>query len=764
MSCCAPGIEESLPQAGAPRDDREIFLASRDLGDGSLQTTLSVPGVHCGACIRTVEKAIGALDGVDQARLNLSTRRLSVTWRPAAIEPSKLFGVLEDACYPAFLADPAQTGRDPALRELLVALGVAGFAAGNVMLLSVSVWSGAEGPTRDLFHWISAMIALPAIVFAGRPFFRPAWQALKAGRLNLDVPISLAVILAAAMSVYETANHGEHAYFDAAVSLLFFLLIGRTLDHVMRERARSAVHALARMAPRGAVVIAADGRRDFMPVGDIRPGMRLAVAAGERLPVDGVVRAGTGDLDFSIVNGESTPVAARPGLAVPAGVINTTGPLEIEAAAAARDSFIAEMMRLMEAAESSRAGFRRLADRAAEIYAPVVHLLALATFVFWIAMGAGWHSAMVTAIAVLIITCPCALGLAVPIVQVVAAGRLFRDGIMVKSGAALERLAGIDRAVFDKTGTLSAGTPRLLEVEESDRTAPGGSALDLAGAIARQSRHPYSRAIAAAASDPGAVPVHDLRELPGFGLEGRLDGRVVRLGRPDWALRDGGTADDDGIVLAIDGERLARFRFEDPLRPGARQALGMLAGQGIEVEILSGDGAARVAETARKLGIASHAARCTPAEKLARLEELAGGGHRALMVGDGINDAPALAGAHVSFAPSGAADIGRNAADFVFLRDDLRAIPAALDIARRARSLILQNFGLAVAYNAIAIPLAVAGYATPLVAALAMSSSSVLVTLNALRLNLVRTPLSSGQGEAHARTGTVPLRAAEHLS
>ena len=736
MSCCAPGAEaaaEATVRAGTVPDDEEILHASRDLGGGVVETVLNVPGVHCGACIRAVEKATGALDGVDAARLNLSTRRLAVSWRPDKIGSAKLFDTLAAAGYPAFLADPVDDQRDPALRELLVSLGVAGFAAANIMLLSISVWSGADGPTRDLFHWISALIALPAIVFAGRPFFRPALAALKAGRLNMDVPISLAVTLAAGMSVYETANHGENAYFDASTSLLFFLLIGRTLDHVMRERARSAVHALGRMAPRGAVVLGADGGREYMALGDIRPGMRLHVAAGERIPVDAVVWSGTSDLDYSIVNGESEPVAATSGMATPAGVINLSGPIEVEATARASESFIAEMLRLMESAESSRAGFRRLADRAAEIYAPAVHLLAFGAFVFWLAMGAGWHTALITAIAVLIITCPCALGLAVPIVQVVAAGRLFRDGVMVKSGAALERLVDIDHAVFDKTGTLTIGRPRLVDEEDID-----AGALGLAGTLAGESRHPYSKAIAEAADPLPRVTLKQVREVAGCGIEARQGNRVVRLGRPDWALAGGGTADDAGIVLAVDGRQQARFHFEDPLRAGAAETIRGLAKRGIEAEILSGDDEAKVAAIAGQLHVDHYAARLAPAAKLERLHELAGQGHRALMVGDGINDAPALAAAHVSFAPSGAADIGRNAADFVFLRDDMRAIISAIEIARRAKRLILQNFALAIPYNAIAVPLAIAGYATPLVAALAMSSSSILVTLNALRLNMAR--------------------------
>lgn len=737
MSCCAPGAEAAVGPA-PDYSSEEMLLASRDLGNGVLQTVLNVPEAHCGACIRTVEKAVAALDGVTDARLNLSTRKLTVSWMRDGGEPSKIPVALANAGYQAFLADPADQGADPVMRDLLVSLGVAGFAAGNIMLLSVSVWSGADGATRDLFHWISALIALPAVAFAGRPFFRPAWAAISKRRLNMDVPISLAVVLAAVMSVYETANHGEHAYFDASVSLLFFLLIGRTLDHFMREKARSAVRSLDRIAPRGAVVIGPDGNRDYVPLARVTPGMRLHVAPGDRLPVDSVIVSGTSDLDFAIVNGESAPVPGRKGVAVPAGVVNLSGPLEVEASARASDSFISEMVRLMETAESSRAGFRHLADRAAEIYAPAVHLLALATFLFWLAAGAGWHTATLTAIAVLIITCPCALGLAVPIVQVVAAGRLFRDGVMVKSGAALERLAQIDRAVFDKTGTLTAGRPRLLNAGEIDPEH-----LQVAAAMARESRHPYSRAIAEAAAVSPAALGGELREHPGFGLEMKSGGRTLRLGRPDWAATGASDQAGGGIVLAADGSALARFRFDDPPRPGAAETVRDLAGAGIACEILSGDEEGKVAAMAGRIGLASFASRLTPAGKLERLRSLAAAGHHALMVGDGINDAPALAAAHVSFAPSSAADIGRNAADFVFLHGDLRAVSRALDVARRARRLILGNFALAIGYNVIAVPLAIAGYATPLVAALAMSSSSVLVTLNALRLNLRAAPAAA---------------------
>jgi len=731
MSCCAPGTEAALALGGdgAPPTE-EVLAASRDCGDGLRQTELAVPGVHCGACIATIEHALGAVPGVAAARVNLSTRRVTVRWREASGLPP-IFQTLAANGYQAHLFDFSADDGDAELRRLLIALAVAGFAAANIMLLSVSVWSGAESATRDLFHWISALIAVPALVFSGRIFYASAWSALRHGRTNMDVPIAIGVTIAYAMSLYETATHGHHAYFDAAVTLLFFLLIGRTLDHLMRERARVAVRGLARMAARGAFVERPDGSREWTPIADIRSGMRLHIAAGERVPVDATVIDGVSDLDASIVSGESTPHPVGPGATVRAGTLNLTGPLALEALARAEESFLAEMLRLMEAAESGRARYRRIADRAARLYAPAVHLTALLSFIGWMLASGDWHRAVTIAVAVLIITCPCALGLAVPIVQVVAARRLFEAGIMVRDGTAFERLAEASRALFDKTGTLTLGRPELLPdatIAEPART--------LAAALGRQSRHPLSQALATA-GDGAAIVLADIVERPGQGVEARLDGALVRLGRRDWAApastgQDGSSASE--AVLSRDGSEIATFRFRDRLRPDARAAIGELAKAGLPAEIVSGDGDGAVADTARRLGIDHASARLLPAGKVERVAELAAAGHRVLMVGDGVNDAPSLAAAHVSMAPASAADIGRSAADFIFLRDSLTAVPLALAVARKAGQLIRENFAIAILYNVIAVPLAIAGLVTPLIAAIAMSGSSVLVVLNAMRL------------------------------
>ncbi|AEI02105.1 nitrogen fixation protein FixI [Afipia carboxidovorans OM5] len=732
MTCCTSAAGIALTVASDINKDGEILLASRIVGEGLRQTDLSVPSIHCGACILAVETALGALPGVEAARVNLSTKRATIRWRDGA--PPPFIETLRQAGYEAHVYDAGADVTDKTFGELIRALAVAGFAASNIMLLSVSVWSGADDATRDLFHTISAVIALPTLAYSGRVFFRSAWQALRHGRTNMDVPISIGVLLAFGLSLYETATHGPHAYFDASVTLLFFLLIGRTLDHLMREKARTAVNGLANLVARGALVLQPDGSRVYTPVNEIAAGMTVLLAAGERVPVDADVVSGQSDIDSALLTGESAPVPAAPGTRLQAGVLNLTGPLTLVATATARDSTLADLVRLMEAAESGRSAYRRIADRASQLYAPAVHATAFLTFIGWMIATGDLHRAITIAIAVLIITCPCALGLAVPMVQVMAARRLFESGILLKDGSALERLAEIDTVVFDKTGTLTAGVPRLAAPDAID-----AGTLSLAAAIAAHSRHPYSRAIEAAST--GKVAPHlmpeTVTEHPGCGLEAKVGAHLYRLGRASWALAAQDEAHDEGLVLARDSALLTRFEFEDKLRGGAHEALAALK-TNFDIEILSGDHDAAVNQIAGELGL-RYRAGTMPAGKVARIESIEASGHKVLMVGDGLNDAPALAAAHASMAPATAADIGRNAADLVFLHDSLEAVPQAIGIARTAAQLVRQNLALAVGYNIIAVPIAILGYITPLVAAIAMSSSSVIVIANALRLRAKRT-------------------------
>lgn len=703
--------------------------------DGSRHLDFLAPGMSCAGCMSRVERTLGAVDGIRAARVNLSAKRISVDWNGEVLSDDDICSAVAATGFearPIDLSEPVLDTGDETGRRLLWCLGATGFAAANIMLLSVSVWSGAEDATRDLFHWISALIAIPAVFYGGRPFFDSALSALKARQLNMDVPISLAVLLALGMSIAETARHSEHAYFDAAVTLLFFLLIGRYLDHAMRARTRSAVARLMGLSSAQATVVAQDGTTSVVPVSAVRPGDMVLVAAGERLPVDGTVAQGRSDIDRSMVTGESMPETAVPGDAVHAGTENLTSPLRIRTTATGRDTFLADVVRLMEGAESSRTRAVRWADRAARVYAPAVHLAAALTFAGWFVATGDWRVSLLTAIAVLIITCPCALGLAVPAVQVVASGVLFRRGVLVKDGSALERMSEIDMVVFDKTGTLTAGEPALAR---DDRPTDDG--LSLAAGLARESRHPLSRAIVRACRDAGLEPMDasNVTETAGKGLEGFVDGKRVKLGSAEWCgLEPADTGME--VCLVTDGRPPERIRFEDALRDDAATTLQALRDAGYRLEMLSGDRVSEVERVAGRLGIDAFTGNAAPADKLARLADIQAAGGRPLMVGDGINDGPALAAAHVSMAPSSASDVGRTAADFVFLGRSLYPVRAAVDVACRARRLVWQNFAFAAAYNAIAVPLAASGQVTPLIAALAMSGSSIVVTANALRLRL----------------------------
>ncbi|MCF6302316.1 MAG: heavy metal translocating P-type ATPase, partial [Devosiaceae bacterium] len=435
MSCCAPGIEAATGigvAKSAESDNESLLAASKTLGEGLSQLELAVPDIHCATCITTIERDLGELNMVSAARVNLSTKRVRITYDPEKGSPDQMTAAVTKSGHRILLLEGLDEDDDGQMGSLIRAMAVAGFAAGNIMLFSVSVWSGAEEATRDLFHWISALIAIPTVGFSGQVFFRSAVAALRHGRLNMDVPISLAVVLALCMSIFETARGAELVYFDASVSLLFFLLVGRTLDHMMREKARGAVKNLAQLAPRSAVQILPDGSRQAVAIKDIEPGMILSILPGQRIPVDGEVIEGVSEADLSLVNGEAEPELIKPGHSLLAGTLILTGSVSLRAEQPADKSFLARMITLMEAAEGSKAGYRRVADKAAEVYAPAVHLLALSAFLGWGILGGDWHVATIIAIAVLIITCPCALGLAVPMVHIVAAGRLFEAGIVMQ--------------------------------------------------------------------------------------------------------------------------------------------------------------------------------------------------------------------------------------------------------------------------------------------------------------------------------------------
>lgn len=693
----------------------------------SARLMLSLPTAHCAACMSTVENGLQAVAGVQSARVNLTLRRVSVD-ADVDVTAESLIPILAGLGYEAHELDPgllSATETDKQGRELLMRLGVAGFAMMNVMLLSVAVWSGAGDATRDLFHWVSAAIALPTVVFAGQPFFKSAWRSLRVGRLGMDVPISLAIILASSISLYETFNSGDHAYFDAAVMLVFFLLAGRYLDHRTRAVARSAAEELAALeVPRAIRVL--DGVEATVAISVLAVGDTVRVRPGGRMPVDGEVISGMSEVDRSLLTGESLPAVAGPGTLVAAGEINLTGPLLVRVIAAGRDSSLHRMADLVAVAESTKTQYTSLAERAARAYSPLVHLLSFGAFGYWMwATGGDMRYAVNISAAVLIITCPCALGLAVPAVVTAASGKLFRKGLLIKDGTALERLAEVDYVVFDKTGTLTLGTPTPTNL-----AALPVEVLALAAALAAASSHPLAMALARAATAAPAQ-VTDVREVPGYGIEGRLNGQTVRLGRAEWV--GAAPADETATYLSLAGQTHA-ITFADKLRPGAETAVAAMKAAGLRLMLLSGDAPAPVADLAARLGITDYAAGKLPAEKVAQVKTLQDQGHKVLMIGDGLNDTAALAQAYVSISPASALDAARTASDIVLLGQDMAPVADALRIAKQSTRRIRENFALSAGYNVIAVPLALVGLATPLLAALAMSLSSITVSLNALRL------------------------------
>ena len=692
---------------------------------------LSLPAAHCAACISTVESTLMAQDGVKAARLNLTQRRVLIETE-AGVQPAPLIAALARAGYEAHELDAgmlSSTQTDRTSRDLAMRLGVAFFSMMNVMLLSVAVWSGGDGATRDLFHWISALIAIPTVAFSGRPFFASAARSLRAGRLGMDVPISLALILATGISLYETMHSGHHAYFDAAVMLCFFLLLGRYLDHRTRAIARSAAEELAALeVPRATVLVG--GVEVVRPIAEIALGDVLRVRPGGRMPVDGVVLSGASEIDRSLLTGESLPAFAGQGSRVLAGEVNLTGPLDITATAVGRDTALHRMADLVAVAENAKTRYTSLAERASAMYSPLVHILSFAAFGVWMWItGGDWRYAINISAAVLIITCPCALGLAVPAVVTSASGRLFRMGLLIKHGTALERLAEVDTVVLDKTGTLTFGTPSAV-----DFAAHPADLVALASALAGASSHPLAIALRAAADARGIAPnpdVTDITEVAGYGIEGRYKGQTLRLGRAAWV---GATAADMTATYLRWGDQTHAFAFEDRLRTGAQSAITAFAAMGKEIYLISGDTTAPVADLAARLGIANWRAGALPQDKAQLIADLSAQGRHVLMVGDGLNDTAALAGAHVSISPATALDAARVASDIVLLGADMAPIADAMRIAGQARQRIVENFGLSAAYNVIAVPLALVGLATPLAAALAMSLSSITVSLNALRL------------------------------
>jgi Cu2+-exporting ATPase len=716
---------------------RDFSHYVRAAGEGIKHIDLAVEGVHCAGCMAKIERGLSAIPDVTLARVNLTDRRVALEWKQGTLDPARFIDRLEELGYKAYPyeTESAEATEVAESRFLLRCLGVAAFATMNVMMLSIPVWSGNVSDMlpeqRDFFHWLSALIALPAAAYAGQPFFRSAWRALSAKTTNMDVPISIGVCLALGMSVVETIHHAEHAYFDAAIMLLTFLLVGRVLDQNMRRRTRAVAGNLAALKAETAAKFVGPDEISQVPVAAIHPGDIVLLRPGERCAVDGTVIEGRSEIDQSLITGETLYVTAEQGTAVYAGTMNISGTLRVRVSAASEATLLAEITRLLDNALQARSRYMRLADRASRLYAPVVHATALITILGWVIAGAGWHDAIVTGVAVLIITCPCALGLAIPTVQTVASGAMFKAGVLLNSGDAIERLAEADHVIFDKTGTLTL--PDLEVMNAADIPA---DIFALAGRLALSSHHPVAAAVAQAAG--ARSPIVGAVEEAGQGVRAVVDGVELRLGRPLFcgaeALVGSATLDPEASIVAFSkGTEKFILSVRQGLRPDAQAVIAALKARNIGIEILSGDREPAVIAAAHALGIAEWRAGVTPADKIARIEELKRRGAKVLMVGDGMNDAPSLAAAHVSMSPISAAHLSQATADLVFLGRPLAPVVAAIDSARKALHLMRQNLWLAIGYNVLAVPVAISGVVTPLIAAAAMSGSSILVMLNSLR-------------------------------
>lgn len=711
------------------------------LPNGRFQAALLVPDVHCAGCISRIEGRLGRMDDVETARVNLSTKCLNLVWAGPRERMAEFIAAVEELGFNAraYTPDLASDVERARQNEWLKALAVAFFANSNVMMLSWAVWAGHFGAmgdaTRALFHWISALIAVPAVLYAGRPFFRSAFQALSHRTTNMDVPIAAGVVITTAMSLSETIRGGPHVYFDGALSLLFVLLLGRTLDAHLRRRARSGVETLAAMLRQPVALKTSGGAIEWVQPAVIVPGDRVLVGMGERIGIDGIVVEGDTTIDTALINGESLPRRAARGSEVHAGMINVGQPIVVQSLVNGDKSTLSEMVRLMEAAEQRKGRYVAFADRVVGYYTPVVHALAFLTFIGWLLLAdSGWSIALVHAVSVLIIACPCALGLAVPVTQIVATTRAMKAGILLKSETALERLSAVDQVVFDKTGTLTTGF-ELANTGELPETA-----LAIASGMAAASRHPLAKAVRAAC--PQAEVLHGVQETPGFGLSWMSDNGVWKLGSNAYlALPDRFEA---GTWLCGPEGDPVRLSFRSTLRPGTTQAITSLRASGLPVQLLSGDEPREVAAVAAKSGIWSWEAAASPVAKAERMARAREDGANVLLVGDGINDAPAMAAATVSIAPADATDLSLRQADAVFMHRSLEAVPFALDLARASQRIVRQNIAFSFIYNAVWVPVAMLGLVTPWIAALAMSASSLIVTLNALRLHVVRLGSAAG--------------------
>jgi Cu2+-exporting ATPase len=754
---------EALPQIVADfglfdhPDVQKNFVrrAEGPAGEHEQEAALILEGITCAACVWLNESHVRRQPGVTSIDINYTTRRARVRWDERV---TKLSAILEAIAAIGYRAHPYDVGRSEQLAQkerkaALWRLFVAGFGMMQVMMYAIPVYLADGDMTPDieqLMRWASLILTVPVIGYSAAPFFVSAWRDLKLHRVGMDVPVALGVGAAFAASVWATLIAAGEVYFDSVTMFVFFLLSGRYLEMMARQKAARSVETLARAIPAFATRLAAwpgstEGER--IAVAELRAGDAVQIRPGETVPADGFVLEGESAADESLLTGESRPVPKVAGDALIGGSVNTASPLVMRVERVGEATRVAAIQRLMERAAAEKPRLVEMADRVAGRFIVALLVLAVGTALAWWWIDAS--RALWVFVAVLVVSCPCALSLATPAALTVATGALAARGVLVTRGHAIEALARADRFIFDKTGTLTLGRMALVEVIPIRDDA--ARALALAAALERGSEHPIARALAAGAAgaDSGeanaAMAAEGLRATTGAGVEGSIEGRVWRLGRPAFVGAAHGTALPADIetkvgagdtVIALGNEEgwQAFFRLSDGLRPEAAGMASRLKAAGIKLSIFSGDLPAAAARVGAALGIADTRGGLSPEDKHAALRALQEAGETVAMVGDGVNDAPVLAQAQVSIAMGGGADLARANADVVLLGNDLQALPEGLALARRTVRIVKQNLVWAFAYNFLAIPLAMAGWVTPWMAGIGMSASSLLVVLNALRL------------------------------
>lgn len=715
--------------------DREDVLAEHSRvpteAPDCREMTLIVDGMRCAACAWLIDRAVGTLNGVEDVQSNAISGRVRLRWRPSQLRLSCVLERMTSLGYTAHLSpgEGLERARAAERRQLLLRLGVAGLGSLQAMMFAEALYldfANQMAPaTRDFFRWITFGVSAPVVFYAGWPFLAGMANELRQHRLGMDTLIGSSVLLAYVASLVETLRGGAHVWFDAAVMFVFFLLVARYLERMARQRANAAVDALAQARPALAWMLDDADQATHVPLAALTVGSRVRVPVGEALPADGLLDMDAAEVDEALLSGESTPVAKRAGDEVYAGSVARLQPLRLRITRVGQDTRLSHLTQLVERAQNARPRVAQIADRVAGHFVAGLLVSAALTFAAWWQINP--ERAFEVMLAVLVVSCPCALSLAIPAALATAGNALTKLGALPLRGDALSDLAEVDTVLLDKTGTLTTGSPQIARVElhgELDAEA----ATRIAAALERDAGHPLARAFAGIE----APSAESIEVTAGAGVEGTIEGRRWRIGHAAFAA--GLDRDLPGVWLGNGSQAVARFELVDTPRSDARDAIESLKAQGLTVEVLSGDAPGAVESTAHALGIERWTARATPESKLARLRALQAQGHRVLMLGDGINDAPVLAGADVSIALSCGAPMAHRAADIVLSGERLIRLPQVVQLARRTRRMIRENLAWALIYNLIALPFAAAGWVTPWIAALGMAGSSLLVTLNALRL------------------------------